>query len=58
MKCSFSTAFSVFLIVPVLFIALPAQAQTTIVVYPGDMGTWGWLEEVSTGTGEMATPGA
>ncbi len=62
MKCSFSTAFSVFLIVSVLFIALPAQAQTTIVVYPGDMGTWGWLEEVSTGTGEMvagpATPPA
>lgn len=47
-------------IILLVAMATPAVAQTTVIVYPGDMGTWGWLEEVATGSGEMfagpATP--
>jgi len=37
----------------VLLVAIPVTAQTTVVVYPGDMGTWAFLEEITTGSGEM-----
>lgn len=52
------TAF-VFVLAAVFAIANPVFPQTTVVVYPGDMGTWAWLEEVAVGSGEMMVgPGA
>lgn len=42
-----------FSIALILVVAAPATAQTTVIVYPGDMGNWAWFEEVANASGEM-----
>lgn len=50
-RCSITPLF--LFVTLVLSMAIPAAAQTTVVIYPGDMGTWGFLEETATGGGAM-----